>query len=53
MSAPLYNNKIVKIIHRITIVQGNEKTDYNYVKNVAGELITVITYYCGGTGKIL
>ena len=35
------------------IVQGNEKTDYNYVKNVAGELITVITYYCGGTGKIL
>ena len=29
------------------IVQGNEKTDYNYVKNVAGELITVITYYCG------
>ncbi len=35
------------------IVQGNEKTDYNYVKNVAEELITVITYYCGGTGKIL
>lgn len=35
------------------IVQGNEKTDYNYVKNVAKELITVVTYYCGGTGKIL
>lgn len=35
------------------IVQGNEKTDYSYIKNVAKELITVVTYYCGGTGKIL
>lgn len=35
------------------IVQGNQATTDKYVEDVAQELITVVTYYLGGTGEIL
>ena len=35
------------------IVQGNQATTDKYLEDVAQELITVVTYYLGGTGKIL
>ena len=35
------------------IVQGNKETSDKYVKDIAKELITVVTYYLGGTGEIL
>lgn len=35
------------------IVQGNQATTDKYVEDVAKELITVVTYYLGGTGEIL
>ena len=35
------------------IVQGNKVTSNKYVKDVAKELITVVTYYLGGVGEIL
>ncbi len=35
------------------IVQGNLETTDKYVEDVAKELITVVTYYLGGTGEIL
>ena len=35
------------------IVQGNQATTDKYLEDVAQELITVVTYYLGGTGEIL
>ena len=35
------------------IVQVNKETSDKYVKDIAKELITVVTYYLGGTGEIL
>ena len=35
------------------IVQGNQATTDKYVEDVAQELITVVSYYLGGTGEIL
>lgn len=35
------------------IVQGNKETSDKYVKDIAKELITVVTYYLGGTDEIL
>ena len=35
------------------ILQGNQATTDKYVEDVAQELITVVTYYLGGTGEIL
>ena len=35
------------------IVQENKVTSNKYVKDVAKELITVVTYYLGGVGEIL
>ena len=35
------------------IVQGNKETSDKYVKDIAKELIIVVTYYLGGTGEIL
>lgn len=35
------------------IVQGNNENSDKYVKDIAKELIIVVTYYLGGTGEIL
>ena len=35
------------------IVQGNKETSDKYVKDIAKELITVVTYYLWGTDEIL
>ena len=35
------------------IVQVNKETSDKYVKDIAKELITVVTYYLGGTDEIL
>jgi DNA/RNA-binding domain of Phe-tRNA-synthetase-like protein len=35
------------------IVQGNEKTSYDYLYEVANKIIDLTTLYCGGEGKIL
>lgn len=35
------------------IVQGNKETSDKYVKDIAKELITVLTYYLGATDEIL
>jgi len=35
------------------IVQGNEETSEEYVRNVAQDIIDITTKYCGGKGRIL
>lgn len=46
--------KITENSHHIFyIVQGNEKTSWNYIDQVAHQIIETTTYFCGGQGKIL
>ena len=46
--------KITENSHHIFyIVQGNEKTSWTYIDQVAHQIIETTTYFCGGQGKIL